>query len=149
MVSFLSKKQNQVRKENGQNDRTIARERIGLSVKKPNMSCGGIYLPDRFFLFYILLFKTFLFPNSRRKSRTHKDKKDRRSLREVIKIQPILLPSAFTLNPKLHHRHQMEARDTQEAVNHAEHGVQARRLTVDEQANLNRKQSLLVGFPFS
>lgn len=124
MVSFLSKEHSQVRKENGQNDRTIARERIGLSVKKPNMSCGGIYLPDRFFfLFNIFLFKTFLFPNSRRKSRTHKGKKDRGSLRKVIKIQPILLPSAFTLNPKLHHRHQMEARATQEAVNHAEHGV--------------------------
>lgn len=131
-------------------DRTIARERIGLSVKKPNMSCGGIYLSNRlFFLFYILLFKTFLFPNSRRKSKTHKGKKYRGLLRKVIKIQPILPPSAFTLNPKLHHRHQMEARATQETVNHAEHGVQARRLTGDEEANLNRKQSLLVGFFFS
>lgn len=146
----MSKKHNHVRKENGQNDRTITRERIGLSLKKPDMSCGGVFLPDRFFfLFYILLFRTLLFPNSRRKSRTHKGKKDRGSLRKVVKIQPTLPPNAFTLNPKLHHHHQMEAHATQEAVNHAEHRVQVRRLTEDWEANLNRKQSLLMGFPFS
>lgn len=96
---FLSKEHNQVRKENGQNDRTTARERIGLSLKKRDMSCGGVYLSDRFFfLFYILLFKTFLFPNSRRNSRTHKGKKDRGSLRKVVKIQPIL---RFHSEPKI------------------------------------------------
>jgi hypothetical protein len=91
--NYVSKEHNQVTKGNEQNSSAIARGMVSLDLKKPRVSCGGVYLPTRCF-FSILdpSSRYSYFPTAEERVRHKKSKKDRGSLSQAIKNQPILLP---------------------------------------------------------